>query len=85
MQARFLTELHPALYPLYVVGIVMVFLGTIYGAMELHTRALYECGRVATASLAAVPLARVRLGVVGYAVARRTSSDLGPGGIRWRF
>jgi Mn2+/Fe2+ NRAMP family transporter len=67
VQARFLTELHPSLFPFYVVGIVMVFLGTIYGAMELHTRALFECGRVCLPSLATLPLAKVRKGVVAYA------------------
>ncbi len=52
VQARFLTELHPRLAPLYVVGIITVFLGTIYGSFELQTRALWECGRVVSARLA---------------------------------
>ena len=68
VQARFLTELHPSLFPLYVIGIIMVFLGTIYGAMELHTRALFECGRVAYPKLASTPLRNFRLFVVIYAV-----------------
>jgi hypothetical protein len=69
VQARFLTELHPALYPLYIAGIVMVFLGTIYGGIELHTRALYECGRAVFRSLADTPLAVFRRFVVLYALA----------------
>lgn len=68
VQARFLTELHPSLFPLYVIGIIMVFFGTIYGAIELHTRALFECGRVTTPKLAATPLRTFRLFVVIYAV-----------------
>jgi len=71
VQARFMTELHPSLFPIYVVGIIMVFFGTIYGAMELHTRALFECGRVTYPKLAAnisQPLRSFRLFVVIYAV-----------------
>lgn len=49
----------------------MVFFGTIYGAMELHTRALFECGRVTYPKLAdslSRPLRSFRLFVVIYAV-----------------
>ncbi len=69
VQAKFLTELHPRLAPLYVVGIVTVFLGTIYGSFELQTRALFECGRVVSARLAGVALSRYRYFVVLYGVA----------------
>ena len=43
VQARFLTRLHPALFPLYVLGVFMVFLGTLYGTFEIQARALTEC------------------------------------------
>ena len=68
VQARFLTALHPSLFPLYVIGIVMVFVGTIYGAIELHTRALFECGRVTFERWKQTPIRSFRLFVVLYAV-----------------
>jgi Mn2+/Fe2+ NRAMP family transporter len=68
VQARFLTDLHASLFPLYVAGILMVFFGTIYGAIELHTRALYECGRVVFRSLAETPLVKFRRYLVVYAI-----------------
>lgn len=42
-QARFLTELHPALLYVYQLGIFMAFFGTIYGAFEVYARTAYEC------------------------------------------
>jgi hypothetical protein len=69
VQARFLTELHPRLAPLYLAGIVTVFLGTIYGSFELQARALWECGRVASARLASATLSRYRRFVVLYGAA----------------
>ncbi len=69
VQAKFLTELHPRLAPLYIVGIVTVFLGTIYGSFELQTRALWECGRVVSARLASATLSHYRRFVVLYGVA----------------
>ncbi|MGH9319715.1 MAG: Nramp family divalent metal transporter [Vicinamibacteria bacterium] len=68
VQARFLTELHPSLFPLYVLGILMVFFGTIYGCFELHTRAVYECGRTVFRRFSATPLEKFRRFVVAYAV-----------------
>jgi Natural resistance-associated macrophage protein len=66
VQARFLTELHPRLAPLYVAGIITVFLGTIYGSFELQARALWECGRVVSARLAGASLSQYRRFVVLY-------------------
>ncbi len=66
VQARFLTDLHPRLAPLYVVGIVTVFLGTIYGFFELQTRALYECARVVAPRWRGVSMSRIRNFVVVY-------------------
>jgi len=68
VQARFLTELHPRLAPLYVAGIVTVFLGTIYGSFELQTRALYECARVVAARWKKASITSVRRFVVLYGV-----------------
>jgi hypothetical protein len=69
VQASFLTELHPALFPLYVAGILMVFLGAIYGCMELHTRALFECARAVSGRLASRPVEWFRRRVIAYALA----------------
>jgi hypothetical protein len=69
VQARFLTELHPRLAPLYVAGILAVFLGTIYGSFELQTRALYECGRVVSTRWKDASLSSFRRFVVPYGVA----------------
>jgi hypothetical protein len=69
VQAKFLTELHPRLAPLYVVGILTVFLGTIYGSFELQARALWECGRVVSSRFAKASLARYRRFVVLYGAA----------------
>ncbi len=68
VQARFLTELHPRLTPLYIVGIVTVFLGTIYGSFELQTRALYECGRVVSNRWKRATISSFRRFVVLYGV-----------------
>ncbi len=68
VQASFLTELHPRLAPLYVVGIVTVFLGTIYGSFELQTRALYECGRVVSTRWKRASMSSFRRFVVLYGV-----------------
>ncbi len=66
VQANFLTELHPKLAPLYLVGILTVFLGTIYGSFELQSRALYECGRVVSARLKGDSIRGVRRFVIVY-------------------
>ena len=66
VQAKFLTELHPRLAPLYIVGIVTVFLGTIYGTFELQTRALFECGRVSSERLKRQSIRNVRRFVIIY-------------------
>jgi hypothetical protein len=69
VQARFLTELHPRLAPLYLAGIITVFVGTIYGSFELQARALWECGRVVSARLAGTTLSQYRRFVVLYGAA----------------
>jgi hypothetical protein len=43
VQASFLTRLHPALFPLYALGVSVVFLGTLYGTFEIQSRAIDEC------------------------------------------
>lgn len=41
-QARFVTELHPGLYPLYVAGACLAMLGTLYGTLEIAPIVLRE-------------------------------------------
>jgi hypothetical protein len=69
VQGQFLTDLHPRLAPLYTVGIVTVFLGTIYGTFELQTRALHECGQVVSSRWKRISVSSVRRFVVLYGVA----------------
>ncbi len=45
-QAQFVTELHPWLYPLYVVGTVLTMLGTLYGTLEVAPPILTEAVRL---------------------------------------
>ena len=41
-QARFVTHIHPWLYPLYVVGVFLAMLGTLYGTLEVAPAMLRE-------------------------------------------
>ncbi len=41
-QAQFITQLHPWLYPLYVVGALLTMLGTLYGTLEVGPAVLRE-------------------------------------------
>lgn len=66
VQSAFLTRLHPGLYPFYIVGIIAVFLGTIYGGVEVQTRALTECGRAIFPALAKTPVRKFRWFIVGF-------------------
>lgn len=45
-QAQFVTELHPWLYPLYVVGTILTMLGTLYGTLEVAPPILFESFRL---------------------------------------
>ena len=45
-QAQFVTELHPWLYPLYVVGTILTMLGTLYGTLEVAPPILTESFRL---------------------------------------
>lgn len=45
-QAQFVTELHPWLYPLYVIGTILTMLGTLYGTLEVAPPILTETLRL---------------------------------------
>ena len=49
-QAQFVTELHPWLYPLYVVGTILTMLGTLYGTLEVAPPILAESFRLLRAT-----------------------------------
>jgi Mn2+/Fe2+ NRAMP family transporter len=65
-QARFLTELHPALLYVYQLGIFMTFFGTIYGAYEVYVRTAFESLMPISARLRRIPFERFRRGIVLY-------------------
>ena len=48
-QAQFVTELHPWLYPLYVVGTLLTMFGTLYGTLEVAPPILLEAYRLCRA------------------------------------
>ena len=45
LQAKFVTQLHSALLPLYVIGAALTMIGTLYGTFEIATRLLQETMR----------------------------------------
>lgn len=45
-QAQFVTELHPWLYPLYIIGTILTMLGTLYGTLEVAPPILTETIRL---------------------------------------
>ena len=45
-QAQFVTQLHPWLFPLYVVGTLLTMLGTLYGTLEVGPAILREMFRL---------------------------------------
>ena len=50
-QAQFVTELHPWLYPLYVVGTCLTMVGTLYGTLEVAPPILAESFRLIRSSV----------------------------------
>jgi hypothetical protein len=44
-QAQFVTQLHPWLYPLYVIGVFLTMIGTLYGTLEVGPTILREIHR----------------------------------------
>jgi hypothetical protein len=45
-QAQFVTQIHPWLYPLYVIGALLTMLGTLYGTLEVAPTVLREFVRL---------------------------------------
>ena len=65
-QARFVTDLHPWLYPLYVVGVLLTMLGTLYGTLEVAPTVFREIARAVGAKATSVAARRGRLIAVGW-------------------
>lgn len=65
-QARFLTEMHPALLYLYQLGIFMAFFGTIYGAYEIYFRTAFECFAPISSWFRSIPFNTFRRGMLLY-------------------
>lgn len=68
VQANFLTQVHSDLLPLYVICVLMVFFGTVYGGLEISTRAVHELGAAIWPRWRRLRLQTVRLLIVGYAL-----------------
>jgi hypothetical protein len=65
-QVQFLTNIHPALRWVYVLGIFAAIGGTVYGAYEVYARTAYECLAVVSARVRALSYQRFRSGVLIY-------------------
>jgi hypothetical protein len=67
-QAEFLTQFGAGFKYLYQAGIFMAFWKTIYGALEVYSRTVYECFRPLVPRVRHTPFARFRLPVCLYVV-----------------
>ncbi len=65
-QARFLTDIHKWLLPIYDAGVFLAIFGTVYGAYEVYTRTAYECMRTVFKGLRHIPVEKVRPWVLAY-------------------
>lgn len=65
-QAKFLTQLHPALLYVYQLGIFMAFFGTIYGAYEVYFRTAFECLTPLSAWFRSIPFNTFRRVMLVY-------------------
>jgi hypothetical protein len=66
-QVEFLTQFGAGFKYLYQIGICMAFWGTIYGALEVYSRTVYECLRAVVPRAASIPYKKFRLPVCLYA------------------
>lgn len=66
-QVEFLTQFGAGFKYLYQIGICMAFWGTIYGALEVYSRTVYECFRAVVPRAARIPYKKFRLPVCLYA------------------
>lgn len=66
LQARFVTQIHPWLLPLYVVGACLTMLGTLYGTVEIACSIADEIIRSFVVDLTKDRARRLRRGVIGW-------------------
>lgn len=69
LQARFLTQLHPWLLPLYVAGAFLAMLGTLYGTIEIGCTILDELARTVRPRWAEHHVRRLKLCAVTWCAA----------------
>lgn len=65
-QAQFLTNLHPALLYVYLVGVFFAIWGTAYGAYELYIRSAFECLSPVSRRIRALPYRTFHLLMLAY-------------------
>ncbi|MGH8021665.1 MAG: Nramp family divalent metal transporter [Opitutaceae bacterium] len=65
-QALFLTNIHPWLRWVYIIGIFFAIGGTVYGAYEVYIRTAYECARPVSARLRRLPRRVFRAAILLY-------------------
>ena len=69
LQAEFVTNLHPWLLPLYVVGAFLTMLGTLYGTLEIANSFVNEVARVVRPTLLAESVRRLKHLTLGWCAA----------------
>lgn len=68
LQAEFVTQLSPWLYPLYVIGASLTLLGTLYGTNEVGPAMVQELCRACNPTFASQFAKRIRSCVVGWGI-----------------
>ena len=66
LQARFVTQIHPWLLPLYVVGAFLTMLGTLYGTVEIACCVADEIVRSLVVDWTKDRARRLRRGIIGW-------------------
>lgn len=65
-QAQFLTNIHPSLRIVYVLGVFGAIGGTLYGAYEIYIRTAFECLMPVSARMRKLEFRKFRVGVLLY-------------------
>lgn len=68
LQARFVTQIHPILLPLYVMGAFLTMLGTLYGTIEIACTIADEICRTLSPRWTALSAKRLRRGILIWSI-----------------
>jgi hypothetical protein len=68
LQSQFVTQLHPWLYPLYVVGATLTLMGTLYGTNEVGPAIFHELFRAGAPAYARQHAKRIRKIVITWGI-----------------